>query len=198
MILRQSAVRAFRSSLRAFPPSHRDRFGDEAVEAFECEFAARRLQSGAWPALTFTLAAVLDAVRAGLGERRRLRQRDRLGAKAGVLIDNLWQRRNARITTMGMSWLDVKLGFRMLRRYPGLTAASALALAIAIGLGAGWYDLAGDFWRPRLPLPGGDRIVELEMRNRMGGADERRLLHDFVGWRRDLRSIEDLSAYRTI
>jgi putative ABC transport system permease protein len=99
---------------------------------------------------------------------------------------------------MAMSWLDIKLGFRMLRRYPGLTVASALALAIAIGIGAGWYDLSGDLFRPRLPLPGGDRIVEIEMRSAVAGEDERRLLHDFLGWRRDLPSVEQLSAYRSV
>ena len=37
---------------------------------------------------------------------------------------------------IGMSWLDVKLGLRMLLKYPGLTIAGGLALAIAIGIGA--------------------------------------------------------------
>ena len=49
---------------------------------------------------------------------------------------------------IGMSWLDVKLGVRMLLKYPGLTIAGGLALAIAIGVGAAWYDLNGDFMRP--------------------------------------------------
>ena len=75
---------------------------------------------------------------------------------------------------------DYKLGLRMLVKYPGLTLAGGLALAIAIGIGAGWYDLTGDLsCARRLPLPDGDRIVEIEMRNRAGGGDERRLLHDF-------------------
>ncbi|HJR58466.1 MAG TPA: ABC transporter permease [Vicinamibacterales bacterium] len=93
---------------------------------------------------------------------------------------------------------DYKLGFRMLVKYPGLTLAGGLALAIAIGIGAGWYDLAGDLFRPTLPLPNGDRIVEVEMRNAAASEDERRLLHDFVTWRRDVRLIEDLGAYRTL
>lgn len=93
---------------------------------------------------------------------------------------------------------DYKLGWRMLLKYPGLTFAGGLALAIAIGLGAGWYDLTRDFLRPALPLPGGDRIVEVEMRNAVASEDERRLLHDFLTWRRDLRSIQDLGAYRSI
>ena len=32
---------------------------------------------------------------------------------------------------------DLKLGIRMLLRYPGLTLAGGLALAMAIGVGAG-------------------------------------------------------------
>ena len=62
----------------------------------------------------------------------------------------------------------------------------------------GWYDLIGDFMRPKLPLPDGDRIVEIEMRDAAANQDERRLLHDFLGWRRDVRSIEELGAYRTL
>jgi putative ABC transport system permease protein len=93
---------------------------------------------------------------------------------------------------------DYKLGFRMLLKYPGLTIAGGLALAIAIGIGAGWYDLSGDLFRPKLPLPGGDRIVEVEMRNSVATEEERRLLHDFLGWRLNARSIEDLGAYRTL
>lgn len=187
MIFRYLATSAFRLGMFAFPPAQRDTFGGEAVEAFERELGARLADQGRLAACAFVLAAALDAVRAGLGERRRL-----------AFIDGPRGVRGGRPTRMGMSWLDVKLGFRMLRRYPGLTIASALALAIAIGIGAGWYDLTGDFFRPRLPLPGGDRIVEVEMRSAVASEEERRLLHDFLGWRRDLRSLEDLSAYRSV
>ena len=38
---------------------------------------------------------------------------------------------------MGLSWLDFKLGFRMLFRYPMLTVAGSLAMAVAIVVGAG-------------------------------------------------------------
>ena len=93
---------------------------------------------------------------------------------------------------------DYKLAFRMLLKYPGLTLAGGLALAIAIGIGAGWYDLSGDLFRPKLPLPDGDRTVEVEMRDSASSQRERRLLHDLAIWRREARSIEYLSAYRTI
>ena len=54
----------------------------------------------------------------------------------------------------------------MLAKYPGLTIAGGLALAIAIGIGAAWFDVSRQMWRPTIPLPEGDRIVEIEMRNR--------------------------------
>ena len=114
---------------------------------------------------------------------------------AGALVRS----RLARYRIRGKSVVqDYKLGFRMLVKYPGLTIAGGLALAIAIGVGAGWYDLTRDFLRPRLPLADAERIVEIEMRNSFGGADERRLLHDFVNWRRDARSLAELGAYRTV
>jgi putative ABC transport system permease protein len=93
---------------------------------------------------------------------------------------------------------DYKLGIRMLRKYPGLTVAGGLALTLAIAIGAGWYDVSRDMFRPTIPLLDGDRIVEIEMRDARVSGDERRLLHDFVTWRRDLRSIVDLGVYRTI
>ena len=106
--------------------------------------------------------------------------------------------RSARARVKGTEMVqDYKLGFRMLLKYPGLTIAGGLALAIAIGIGAGWYDLTRDFLRPTIPLPDGDRIVEIEMRNLAGG-DERRLLHDFSVWQRDVRSVVDLGVYRTV
>ncbi len=92
---------------------------------------------------------------------------------------------------------DYKLGFRMLLKYPGLTLAGGLALAIAIGIGAGWYDVIGQIFAPSIPLPEGDRVVSIEAQNTLTNQREPRLLHDFLEWRRGLRTIEGLGAYRT-
>jgi len=93
---------------------------------------------------------------------------------------------------------DYRLGLRMLAKYPGLTIAGGLALAMAIGVGAAWFDVTRQMWRPTIPLPEGERIVEIEMRDQRTGSDERRILHDFVGWRQAARSLTDLGAYRTM
>lgn len=115
---------------------------------------------------------------------------------AGALVRSRFAR--FRINKGSSILQDYKLGFRMLVKYPGLTVAGGLALAIAIGIGAGWYDLSGDLFRPTIPLPHGDRIVEVEMRDAANSGDERRILHDFLTWRQEVRSIGELGAYRTL
>lgn len=91
---------------------------------------------------------------------------------------------------------DYTLGLRMLLKFPGLTIAGGLALAIAIGIGAGWYEIADELMTPELPLPEGERVVEIETRNALTNQEERRLVHDFLEWRRELRTFEALGAYR--
>jgi putative ABC transport system permease protein len=137
--------------------------------------------------------------------RRRLRRQGAIKARLltalaiGEMSAALMRVRAARARVKGIDMVqDYKLGLRMLLKYPGLTIAGGLALAIAIGVGSAWYDVTSDFLRPSIPLPGGDRIVEIEMRNLAGGGDERRLLHDYIIWRRDARSIVDLGVYRTV
>ena len=179
-----SARRLYQLALQAFPRAHRERYGAEMLEAFASALEARRAQ-GSWAALRFIAAALLDAARAGWGERRYQQQRRRHLRQGGVM-------------RFGMSWLDVKLGARMLARFPGLAIAGGLALAIAIGVGAAWFDLSADFWRPALPLPGGDRIVEIEMRDAASAQDERRILYDFLAWRRDAHTVDELGAFRTL
>src|SRR5689334_22824922 len=93
--------------------------------------------------------------------------------------------------------LDVKLGGRMLRKYPGLTLAGGLALAIAIGIAAGWYDVTSKFLAPAIPLPEGDRLVSIETHNILTNEPEPRVVPDFLEWRHELRTVEELGAYRT-
>jgi putative ABC transport system permease protein len=102
----------------------------------------------------------------------------------------------------GLAWLsgmslDLKLGGRMLLKYPGLTLVGGLALAIAIAIGAGWYDFTRKFLGPTIPLPEGDRLVLLETQNTLTNALETRVVRDFLEWRRELSTIEGLGAYRT-
>ena len=92
---------------------------------------------------------------------------------------------------------DYKLGLRMLLKYPGLTLAGGLALAIAIGIGAVWYDVSGKIMSPTIPLPEGDRLVEIATQNALTNQPEPRVARDVLEWRRSLHTIENLGAFRT-
>jgi putative ABC transport system permease protein len=92
---------------------------------------------------------------------------------------------------------DYKLGVRMLLKYPGLTLAGGLALTIAIGIGALWYDVTGKVLSPSIPLPGGDRLVTIDTQHALTLENEPRVARDFLEWRRNVRTIEELGAFRT-
>ena len=49
---------------------------------------------------------------------------------------------------------------------------------------------------PTIPLPEGDRIVLIDTRNVLTNGVELRVGRDFLEWRRELRTIEDLGAFR--
>ena len=66
-----------------------------------------------------------------------------------------------RFDGMRVSWLDFKLGFRMLARYPGLTLVGGVAMAFAIWIGAGVFELVTQVLRPTIPLPAGNSIVAI-------------------------------------
>ena len=147
----------------------------------------------------------LDDVLGDLDEARRHRMRAPGGpARWATAMDTLdmamalIRARGIRARFHGSTLVqDYKLGLRMLAKYPGLTIAGGLALAIAIGIAAGWFDVTRQMWRPTIPLPEGDRIVEIEMRDPRKSGDEHRIMHDYVGWRA-ARSVTDLGAYRTL
>ena len=51
------------------------------------------------------------------------------------------------------SALDFRLGLRMLRRYPGITAVATVAIAVAVGLGSAYFEVVDKFLNPRLDIP---------------------------------------------
>ena len=67
---RRAAARLYLLALYAFPREHRARYSAEMLDAFERTHGTHRA-AGAWSASRFVVAACIDAVRAGAGERRR-------------------------------------------------------------------------------------------------------------------------------
>ena len=90
--------------------------------------------------------------------------------------------------------LDLKIGFRMLKRYPGLTAIATFGIAFAIALSAIYFEGIDKWQNPRLPIRDGDRIVSISNWDVAASTTERRLLSDFALWREQLASVENLGA----
>ena len=99
---------------------------------------------------------------------------------------------------LGVSSLDFKLGARMLARYPGLTLIGGLAMAFAIWVGAATFELMNQTLRPTLPLEDASRIVALRTWDAKANRPERRNAWDYALWRRELKSVEELGAYREV
>ena len=75
---------------------------------------------------------------------------------------------------MRFSLLDLRLGARMLTRYPVLTLISTASLAFAIAIGAAGYAVISMVLWPRLPLPDGDQVVVLRTHDQASNRSESR------------------------
>src|SRR5688572_17470260 len=104
------------------------------------------------------------------------------------------ERMNAGLTAV--SWLDWKLGARLLLKYPALTIIGGLSLAGAIAIGAAGFEVADELLYKRLPFDEGSRVVRLETQDTAGSRVEPRVLHDFAIWRRSLKTVAELGAAR--
>src|SRR5262245_61282101 len=95
-----------------------------------------------------------------------------------------------------MNWLDLKLGGRMLVKYPGLTIVGGLAMAFAIWVGIVIFQVVSLFTNPTLPVSEGARLVEIRSIDVAANVQEKKVLHDFLEWQQSLRSLTDVGAWR--
>ena len=92
--------------------------------------------------------------------------------------------RDARSFRWLTGWtLELRLGVRMLVRYPGLTMVGGLAMAFAILVGAGVFEVIKRATDPVLPLPEGEAIVGLTYWDRREDARKPASSYDFLKWR---------------
>ena len=103
----------------------------------------------------------------------------------------------------GLAWLgglslDLKLGLRMLLKYPGLAIVGGLGMTLATAIGAGAFAVINSYFYPELPLHEGERVVSIANWDARLRDTDPRVLHDFGTWRAELRSVVDLGAFRTV
>jgi putative ABC transport system permease protein len=125
---------------------------------------------------------------------------DEAQRRALATFGGVQQHREALREGRGTAWfngmsLDLKLGARMLVKYPALTVVGGLAMAFGIWFGAVTFHMAGLVTSPKLPLPDGDRIVKIQNWDAKTLKEEKRVLYDYQFWR-TARSITDVGAYR--
>src|SRR6188474_1663663 len=95
-----------------------------------------------------------------------------------------------------VSWLDWKLGARLLLKYPALTIIGGLSLAAAIAIGAVGIEVADELLYKRLPFDDGGRVVRLETQDTAASRVEPKVLYDFAIWRQSLKTVVELGAAR--
>lgn len=129
--------------------------------------------------------------------------RSRMGVRRGLflirllvsLLANALAAWVERVPMPRASWLDVKLAGRMLIRQPGLTLVAIFALAIGIPVGLLPLHVLDSLSRP-LPVTDGERIVMIRNYDTGHSSPVTRSLHDFVQWRDELSSFEDITMWR--
>lgn len=92
------------------------------------------------------------------------------------------------------SWLDFKVGFRMLARYPGLTLVGTVAIAVGIALGTVYFEGLDKWQNPRLPVRDAERVLSIRLWDADDFRPEARSLHDFAVWREQVKTIDHLGA----
>jgi hypothetical protein len=102
----------------------------------------------------------------------------------------------------GLAWLsgmslDLALGARMLRKSPWLTLVGGFGMAVAVALSAGAHAFFNSYFYPDIPLDEGDRVVAVAKFDVRQQRENQRLLHDFLVWRRELRALVDIGAFRS-
>lgn len=94
-----------------------------------------------------------------------------------------------------ISTLDLKLGARMLGKYPGLTIIGSLAIAFAIAVGTAAFEGIKQVMFPTLPLPQASAIAALRTTDIASGRRTLLSYGDFARWKRDLTTMSELSAF---
>jgi putative ABC transport system permease protein len=120
-------------------------------------------------------------------------------ATAGGRIQALEALRDQRgLPWLGSSWLDLKLGLRLLVRNWGLTLVGGLATTLAISIAAVVFAAFDMVMGSPLPLDEGDRVIAIQVWDREAGKRRDTTWQDVERWRGSLQSVNDLSVFQTI
>src|SRR2546421_1044244 len=89
---------------------------------------------------------------------------------------------------------DLRFAFRQLRKSPGFTVIAVLTLALGIGANSAIFSVVNHVLLRPLPYPHPERLVYLN--EVAGGTNTSIALPDYVDWRNDSKSFENLAISR--
>ena len=95
-------------------------------------------------------------------------------------------------------WLDLKLGARLLVKYPGLSIVGGCAMTFGIAFGATAFEAQRQLVSPAIPLEEGEQIIGIRLRDAETTRIEPRVAHDVITWRTNLDIVEDVGAFRLV
>jgi predicted permease len=152
------------------------------------EYVRRAQSDGVRAARSWYRRQVLRAVFPAIKRRRGRRTNER---PEGMAMDGgktMGER-------LGVSWLDVKLGLRMVRKRPVMTGAAIFALAVGIPASMVPGHIARVLEAP-LPEDAGDRIRAVRYWDQAVLRATSPTYYEFARWRDELNSFETVSAFR--
>ncbi len=95
-------------------------------------------------------------------------------------------------------WQDTRYGARMLRKSPGLTGVAVLSLALGIGAISTIFSFVNGIMLRPLPYPEPERLVLVdETAFKRGSPSMNVSFPNFVDWREQNHSFEDIACYDT-
>lgn len=89
---------------------------------------------------------------------------------------------------------DVRIGARMLRRSPGLTAVSVITLAVGVGAATTIFSVVDGVLLKPLPYESSGRLVTLRQQSLSDGTLDDAGPGNFIDWRERTRTLQQLSA----
>jgi putative ABC transport system permease protein len=185
-----TAAGLFRVCVRLYPRRFRLEYGAEMEAVFRRRMLRARCAGSA--SLVWALLVAFQDLLAGAAAER-LTARRTLGG-----LHMLTARSGRGFRAFDGLALDFKLGGRMLARYPGLTVIATLTMGFAICVGTVIVQVLSVLVYPSVPLPKGDRLVQVLNRDIAANDDEPRALHDYNVWRGTLRTVTEIGAWRNV
>ena len=172
--------------IRSFPREFRERHGDEMLSAYlDCRdalsdqtndnFALRRMKLA-----RFFFTNAFGLIRAASAERFKARRSNRQSPNRGS-------------GTMTDLLLNMRYGFRSLKRTPGFTLIALITLALGIGATTAMFSVLDTALRQSLPFPEAERLV-MGRATFSGRVNPFASFPDYLDYRDQSQSLESLAT----